>query len=230
MRSASPPPSSLWVICSERRLWQDRMKFRESFIEALCNFAHIKSGFGFGRQLHRPWPPPRPYSQTLPQKCLFHWLLCCVAGDGRQAERHKGERLSGPANVSGLLQTRRCAGERWRNEGRRCLSRRCPTRSCWLLPEANMSMKETLKKKKWDWTEGAFILLRFLTSAHLWIVSGPTPPSTSMSNEGNWLLNQLTWVTCTEVKELKTCLTPFLQHDILTLAGPWNKTIIKPNL
>lgn len=34
-----------------------------------------------------------------------------------------------------------------------------------------------------------------LTSAHLWMVSGPTPPSTSMSKDGNWLLNQLTWVT-----------------------------------
>lgn len=43
--------------------------------------------------------------------------------------------------------------------------------------------------------------VRFLTSAHLWIVSGPTPPSTSMSNEGNWLLNQLTWVTSTEIKQ-----------------------------
>lgn len=38
------------------------------------------------------------------------------------------------------------------------------------------------------------LMYAFLTSAHLWIVSGPTPPSTSMSNEGNWLRSQLTWL------------------------------------
>lgn len=37
------------------------------------------------------------------------------------------------------------------------------------------------------------VMFVFLTSAHLWMVSGPTPPSTSMSNEGNWLRSQLTW-------------------------------------
>lgn len=43
-----------------------------------------------------------------------------------------------------------------------------------------------------------------LTSAHLWMVSGPTPPSTSMSKDGNWLLNQLTWVTPETRKTLST--------------------------
>lgn len=33
----------------------------------------------------------------------------------------------------------------------------------------------------------------FLTSAHLSMVSGPTPPSTSMFSEGNWRLSQFTW-------------------------------------
>lgn len=46
------------------------------------------------------------------------------------------DHLSGPAIVSGSLQPRRCEGERWQNEGRRCLSRRCPTQSCWLRPDA----------------------------------------------------------------------------------------------
>lgn len=45
-----------------------------------------------------------------------------------------------------------------------------------------------------------------LTSAHLWMVSGPTPPSTSMSKDGNWLLNQLTWVTPETRKTLSTKL------------------------
>lgn len=43
-----------------------------------------------------------------------------------------------------------------------------------------------------------------LTSAHLWMVSGPTPPSTSMSKDGNWLLNQLTWVTPETRRTLST--------------------------
>lgn len=45
-----------------------------------------------------------------------------------------------------------------------------------------------------------------LTSAHLWMVSGPTPPSTSMSKDGNWLLNQLTWVRPETRKTLSTKL------------------------
>lgn len=54
------------------------------------------------------------------------------------------------------------------------------------------------------WIAGAFAVcgrFAFFTSAHLWMVSVPTPPSTSMSNEGNWLLNQLTWITRTEKKK-----------------------------
>lgn len=47
-----------------------------------------------------------------------------------------------------------------------------------------------------------------LTSAHLWMVSGPTPPSTSMSNEGNWLLSQLTWSHRNTKNRLKTGSTP----------------------
>lgn len=43
-----------------------------------------------------------------------------------------------------------------------------------------------------------------LTSAHLWMLSGPTPPSTSMSKDGNWLLNQLTWVT-PETRKMTAC-------------------------
>lgn len=118
-------------------------------------------------------------------------VLCCWDG---QVECQPGGHLSGPANVSGLPQPLRCAGVRWRNGGRRCWSQHCLTRSCWPQPEAYRSVH--FKNLMWilgSYSPRHISAFVFLTSAHLWMVSGPTPPSTSMSSEGNWLLNQLTW-------------------------------------
>lgn len=72
-------------------------------------------------------------------------VLLSAASSGRW--RPWTDHLSGPAIVSGSLRPRLCAGERWRNEGRRCLSQRCPTQSCWLQPDAEKKLQDFLSPK-----------------------------------------------------------------------------------
>lgn len=178
--------------------------------KVLSRHSDSHSHWGFGQQLN-PWRSalcPDCDSCPLPRKCLYQVAAVLWCWD-RKTERRQSGRLSGLANASGLLRPPRCAGGRWQSEGRRCLSQRCPTQSCWLLPEAHRSRHLVMKQGAPSpiWIVGSFPRLCeictffFFTSAHLWMVSGPTPPSTSMSNEGNWLLNQLTWITRTRKKK-----------------------------
>lgn len=94
---------------------------------------HLRSHWGFGHQLN-PCPDcdPRP----LPRKCLFQVAAVLWCWERKTEHRQSGH-LSGLANASGLPRPPRCAGEWWQSEGRRCLSQRCLTQSCWLLPEAH---------------------------------------------------------------------------------------------
>lgn len=59
----------------------------ERFEEALCSFTHIKGDMDLAVSSHLNRSPPPPRSDCdpwpLPLKCLFHRLLCCVAGTGR---------------------------------------------------------------------------------------------------------------------------------------------------
>lgn len=80
-------------------------------------------------------PPPSPDIAVL--------LSTASSGRWRTWTHH----LSGPAIVSGWLRPRRCEGERWRNEGRRCLSQRCPTQSCWLQPDAEKKSEDFYLRK-----------------------------------------------------------------------------------
>lgn len=152
---------SVWINCSGRKDCGRTGWSSDSFCRGTMQLHTHDSVLRFGHlrpRLCRSLPPPLAPTTTtrpLPQKCLY-WVCptgCCGALLGRAGRLspwgspQRGH-LSGPASVSGLLRPRRCAGERWQNEGRRCQSRRCPTLSCWLQPEANMIIHTTWESCK----------------------------------------------------------------------------------
>lgn len=188
-------------------MWNQLGSFRDGLL--LREEVAAGQGWSFARvfcrgtvQLHSRWgnddprlcPPPPPDWNPCPptqKKCpLMAAVLCCW--DGRVEHRRYGtsQRSSERFWIASATAVRS-----W------VMTERGSSLPMTALPDTIMLApawgKYIQSVSKQNHTDDRWVFTWFdsLTSAHLWMVSGPTPPSTSMSNEGNWLLNQLTWKT-----------------------------------
>lgn len=140
-----------------------------------------------------PYLRPRPSVPPLQKSVRSDWLQCRVAVNG-----------AGRAPSGGWGGSQRSSERFWMTSAttvrRRAMTERGSSLPITALPDTIMLAPAWGRSASGKMNHSASLDNKvidtrsvFLTSAHLSMVSGPTPPSTSMSSEGNWLLNQLTW-------------------------------------
>lgn len=105
---------SLWVICSQRRLLQDRMKSRTFWGGTVQLHSHQR-WYGFGRQLTSQQKPPPPPALTVTPD-LYHLNVsstgCCVVllgRAGRVSTRRTSQRSSERFWIASATAVRRSA-------------------------------------------------------------------------------------------------------------------------